>query len=60
MYKHYIQESPHTLQEVAALMNISHTTVKQIENQALSKIRELVKEGKISLADFRGLISGKN
>jgi len=59
VYKHYIQENQHTLQEVAALMDISHTTVKQIENQALGKIKELVKDGRITLNELRGIISSK-
>ena len=49
VYKHYIHENEHTLQEVAKLMDISHTTVKQIESQALDKIKALVANGEVTL-----------
>lgn len=60
VYRYYIQDTSHTLQEVAALMEISHTTVKQIETQALNKIRELVASGEITLQDIGLILNTKN
>jgi len=56
VYKWYIQENTHTLQEVAKLLDISHTTVKQIETQALKKLRDLVKDGKITIDDLQKVL----
>ena len=53
VYRNYIQECPHTLQEVAALLNISHTTVKQIESAALLKLRDLITDGTFSEEDIQ-------
>jgi len=60
VYQYYIQDTPHTLQEVAALMDISHTTVKQIESSALNKIRDLVKSGNVAVNTLNTLLTLKN
>lgn len=39
-YKHMINEKQHTLYEIASVMRISHTTVKQIENESLKKLKD--------------------
>lgn len=56
VYVHYIHDTSHTLQEVAALMNISHTTVKQIETQALNKLRETAQSGELSPKDMQRIL----
>jgi hypothetical protein len=48
VYNHYINETEHTLQEVAKLMDMSHTTVKQIQEQAFSKIKNLIDAGELT------------
>lgn len=40
LYKHLINEKQHTLYEIASVMRISHTTVKQIENESLKKLKD--------------------
>lgn len=40
LYKHMIKDTQHTLYEIANVMRISHTTVKQIENEAFQKLKE--------------------
>jgi len=42
VYKYFIYK-PHTLQEVANILNISHTTVKQLEEISFNKIRNKIK-----------------
>jgi len=56
VYRWYIQDCTHTLQEVARLLDISHTTVKQIESQALKKLRDLVKIGEITIEDLQNVL----
>lgn len=58
VYAALIHETEHTLQEVAKLMNISHTTVKQIEAQALEKIRNSIKSGDITLEQAQTILKG--
>ncbi len=53
VYMHYNKEKEHTLQEVAHLLNMSHTTVKCIEEQALIKLRDFVKNNISGLNEFK-------
>lgn len=56
VYMHYNRGKNHTLQEVAKLMDMSHTTIKCIEDQALNKLRDLLKkEDDLGLGEFRGM-----
>jgi len=56
VYKFFIHGEEHTLHECAKLMNISHTTVKQIELSALKKIKELVKSGVLSADQLKDIL----
>ena len=42
VYKYFITK-PHTLQEVADILMISHTTTKQIQELAFQKIKNKIK-----------------
>jgi len=57
VYKYYIHDCSHTLQEIANLLNISHTTVKQVETSALNKLRKAVQDGEIDAKELSLLFS---
>ena len=40
LYQYLVRDSQHTLYEIANIMKISHTTVKQIENEASLKLKD--------------------
>lgn len=46
VYKYYI-DHPHTLQETAKFMSMSHTTVKCIEDAAVKKLKAMLKSGEL-------------
>jgi len=56
VYRYFIKDYEHTLQEVASRMDISHTTVKQIESQALKKLKEQIVKGSLKLEDLKQII----
>ena len=59
VYKYFLQDCEHTLQEVALKLGISHTTVKQQEALAIKKLQDSLKRGEISERDLRNLLKIK-
>lgn len=48
LYKYTINDKPHTLYEVANLLKVSHTTIKQVEDEAF----QLLKDSDLSTSDI--------
>lgn len=59
VYEHFIKK-PHTLHEIAKLLKISHTTVKQIESMAIEEIKDKLKSGDLALKSLENSIKMKN
>lgn len=56
VYMHFNKGKQHTLQEVAHLIGLSHTTIKCIEDQSLVKLRDLLKKGSVhGLSEFEDM-----
>jgi hypothetical protein len=45
VYKHFICHK-HTLQEIAQKIGVSHTTIKQIEEEAMKKLKNAYRNNK--------------
>jgi hypothetical protein len=58
VYKYFMCKN-HTLQEIARLLEISHTTVKQIETIALNKLKQLTEDGKLNLKELKKIMKSK-
>jgi len=54
-----MQDKSHTLQEVANLLDISHTTVKQIETQAINKLRKAIEDGELQVEELKLILLSK-
>lgn len=60
VYQYYIYGVEHTLQEIAELMGVSHTTIKQHQEIALNKLKQAVKDGTLKITDLRKFINPKD
>ena len=39
-YKYFINDKQHTLYDIAGIMRVSHTTIKQVENETLKNLSQ--------------------
>lgn len=53
---YFNQGKQHTLQEVASLLGMSHTTVKCIEDGAIEKLKQRVADGDLALEELRAFL----